>query len=112
MATSRASLSAKERALYSKLRRLLNEPGLVRGNLVEMKRSCGKQSCKCQSEAQAKHRSLYLGVSIDGKHRMIYIPSAWEDRVREWTSRHSQLRDLLEQVSLESIHRIQNRKKE
>jgi len=110
MATSRSSLSAKERAVYSKLRRLLNEPGLVRGNLVEMKRSCGKRSCKCQTDAQAKHRSLYLGVSIDGKHRMIYIPSAWEDRVREWTSRYSELRDLLEQVSLESIQRIQKRK--
>ncbi|MBI3294017.1 MAG: hypothetical protein HYZ71_04735 [Deltaproteobacteria bacterium] len=110
MATSRTSLSAKERALYSKLRLLLNEPGLVRGNLVEMKRSCGKKSCKCQTDPEAKHRSLYLGMSIAGKHRMIYIPSAWEDRLREWTSRYSELRDLLEQISLESIRRIEERK--
>lgn len=109
MPTSRASLSTKERALYSKLRRLLNQPGLVRGNLVEMNRACGKKSCRCQSDPDAKHRSLYLGVSIDGKHKMIYIPSAWEDRVREWTSRYSELRELLERISLESIDRIQKR---
>ena len=110
MANSRVSLSANERALYSKLRRLLNEPGLVRGNLVEMKRCCGKKGCRCQADPEAKHRSLYLGVSIQGKHRMIYIPSAWEDRLREWTSRYSELRGLLEQVSLESIRRIEKRK--
>jgi hypothetical protein len=110
MPLSPASLSAKERELYSKLRRLLTQPGLVRGNLVEMNRSCGKKTCKCRTDPEARHRSLYIGVSIDGKHRMIYIPSHWEDRVREWTSRYSELRNLLEEISLQSIDRIQKRK--
>jgi hypothetical protein len=108
--TGRAALSAKERELYSRLRRLLNDPGLIRGNLVEMKRSCGKQGCKCQSDPEAKHRSLYLGVSVEGKHRMIYIPAEWEERVRKWSSRYSELRDVLEQISLKSIERLKSRK--
>ena len=59
---SRATLSAQERSLYSQLRRLLNEPGLLRGNLVEMKRKCGKQSCRCDCDRDYRHGSLYLGV--------------------------------------------------
>ena len=107
---SRLSLSAPERALYSKLRQLLNEPGLIRGNLVEMRRSCGKKGCACQNDTECRHRSLYLGVSLNGKRRMIYIPPEWEERVKEWTARYSQLRDVLEQISLKSLERLQKRK--
>jgi hypothetical protein len=108
--TSRSSLSVAERTLYSKLRQLLNEPGLLRGNLVEMRRSCGKKSCACQTDPNCRHQSLYLGVSLNGKRRMIYIPPEWEERVREWTGRYTQLRDVLEQLSLKSLERLQKRK--
>lgn len=107
---SRLSLSAAERALYSKLRRLLNEPGLLRGNLVEMRRSCGKKNCACQTDPDCRHRSLYLGVSVNGKRRMIYIPPEWEERVGQWTSRYSELREALEQISLKSLGRLEKRK--
>lgn len=106
---SRTSLSPMERKLYSKLRTLLNEPGLIRGSLVEMKRVCGKKSCQCSSDPDRKHRSLYLGLRIDGKQRMIYVPAEWEDRVREWTNRYSEMREVLEQLSLKSLERLKNR---
>ena len=107
---SRVSISGQERALYSRLRQLLNEPGLLRGNLVEMRRACGKKACRCHSDAAERHRSLYLGVSLNGKRRMIYIPVEWEDRVRQWADRYAELRDLLEQISLKSLERLQRRK--
>jgi hypothetical protein len=106
---SRTSLSPMERKLYSKLRTLLNEPGLIRGSLVEMKRVCGKKSCQCASDPERKHRSLYLGLRIDGKQRMIYVPAQWEDRVREWTNRYSEMREVIEQLSLKSLERLKNR---
>jgi len=105
----RSSLSAKERALYSKLRQLLHEPGLLRGNLVEMRRRCGKPTCGCKDDPARRHRSLYLGLSLDGRRRMIYIPADWEDRVRKWVDRHSKAQERLEQISLMCLKRLQRR---
>jgi len=102
-------LSRQERELYSRARQLLNESGLIRGNLVEMRRVCGKKTCHCRSDPEKKHRSLYLSLSVDGKPRMVYIPSDWEKRVREWASRYARLRDLLGQISLRSLEKLQKR---
>ncbi len=107
----RAVLAKDLRAHYSRLRALLKEPGLIRGNLVEMRRVCGKKSCRCRTDAGARHRSLYLGLSLNGKHRMLYIPAEWEERVREWVARYSEVRQLLEQISLGFLERLENRER-
>jgi len=106
----RTALGKNERELYSKIRRLLNEPGLLRGTLVEVKRRCGKRNCRCHTEVDSRHRALALGISLNGKYQMIHIPAEWEERVRRWTERYSQLRGLLEQISLKSLERLQQRK--
>jgi hypothetical protein len=107
----RTALPREQRALYSRLRRLLKEPGLIRGNLVEMHRHCGKKTCRCQLEPEARHSSLYLGLSLNGKHRMIYIPREWETRVRQWVGCYSEVRQLLEEISLGFLNRIEKRKR-
>lgn len=106
----RSQLPDSERLLYSKLRKLLSQPGLLRGNLVQMRRTCGKKTCRCHTDPDSKHVSLYLGVSIDGKHKMIYVPAAWEDRVKQWVERYSQARSLLQEISAANLKRLQNRK--
>lgn len=105
----RSAVSASERALYSKLRRLLREPGLLRGNLVEVHRQCGKARCRCRGDPAGRHRALYLGLSLDGKARMIYIPASWEARVRGWVERYSEVREVLEQLSLKCLERLEHR---
>jgi hypothetical protein len=107
---TRSQLPESERDLYSKLRKLLREPGLLRGNLVQMRRTCGKKSCHCHTDPDTKHVSLYLGVSIEGKHKMIYVPAHWEQRVRTWVERYSQARELLQEISAANLKRLQNRK--
>jgi len=107
----RTALPSADRELYSRLRMLLKEPGLIRGNLVEMRRQCGKQACRCKTDPKARHPSLYLGLSLKGKHRMVYIPAEWEARVREWTARYSEVRGLLEEISLGFLKRIERRKR-
>jgi len=106
---SRAGFTVKERALYSKLRQLLNEPGLVRGSLVEMRRQCGKAACACAMDLARRHRSLYLGLSVRGKRRMLYIPPAWEPRVRRWTEHYAEVRDVLEEISQQYVQQLERR---
>ena len=106
---SRLGFTATERALYSQLRRLLSQPGLLRGNLVEMRRHCGKAGCGCQTDVARRHHSLYLALSLEGKRRMLYIPPAWEPRVREWTARYADVRAVLEALSRESVQRLERR---
>lgn len=105
----RTSLSSTNRRATSRLRQLLNEPGVLRGNLVESRRKCGKRSCRCALDEDAKHRALILCVSLDGKRTSIYIPPDWEARVREWVDRYGEIRDLVEQLSRSSLQRLRDR---
>jgi hypothetical protein len=40
---------------------------------------------------------------------MLYIPSAWEARVREWTARYADVRAVVEALSQESVQRLARR---
>ena len=106
---SRTGFTSKERTLYSKLRQLLTTPGLIRGSLVEMRRACGKATCGCAADASRRHRSLYLGLSVRGRRQMLYIPAAWEPRVRQWTARYGEVRAVLEAICQESVQRVKGR---
>jgi hypothetical protein len=109
--TPRPALSPDERRLYSKLRQLLIEPGLLRGSLVEIRRSCGKASCHCQRGGESRHPALYLGLSLEGKQKMVYVPADWQPTVREWVARYGELRSVLEQLAACFLKRLQEREK-
>jgi len=53
---------------------------LVKGNVYELARKCGKPSCAC-AEGQL-HRSTVLSWSHQGKTRLLTIPEAKLDRIR------------------------------
>lgn len=106
---SRSSLPAPERRLYSALKALLDQPGLLRGNLVVMRRKCGKAGCRCAQDPGQRHASLYLSMSHEGKRRMVYVPAAWEDRIREWVGRYAQVRDALGKLSQACLKRLEKR---
>jgi hypothetical protein len=40
---------------------------------------------------------------------MVYIPPAWEERVRQWTQRYAGVREMLERISREGLERLQRR---
>lgn len=86
-----------ERRRRSQLRQLLNRPGVLRGNLVRMARTCGNPGCRCARGE--RHVSWYLSQSQRGKPRMLYVPDSWLERVREWTARYAQIRQLLYELS-------------
>lgn len=93
----RSNLSAKERRIISRIHWLISKPGLLRANLVEMKRRCGNKNCRC---AKGKlHKSWYLYQSKGGKPHMLYIPAELEEDAVEWVNKYKEIKDLLEELS-------------
>ena len=40
---------------------------------------------------------------------MLYIPPAWEARVREWTQRYGEVRAVLEQIARQRLTQVERR---
>jgi len=96
-----------ERQRRSRLTKLVSEGIVLRGNIVESRRKCGKAKCRCQ-QGQL-HVSKLLCVSIEGKVKSVHIPKAWERRVQEWVGSYKEIRMLLDELSNEQLKRLQKR---
>jgi len=105
----RSQRSAQERQARSHaVRRVADEP-LLRGSLVQMHRTCGKEGCRClQGE---KHPALYLALRDQGKRRMIYIPPALEETVRAWVQNARDVDELLDLISTHCYQELLQKKK-
>ena len=108
---SPSSFSARERQLRSRLHFLLtNAEDFIHGSLIEMARKCGSPQCRCASDEEAKHRSLYLGQTREGKRSMIYLPKNLEPQVRRATEHFQQALSLLEELNDEARLRLDKSK--
>lgn len=104
---SPASLPAPEREARSRLRQLLSESGgFLHGSLIAMARRCGKPSCRCASDDQARHRSLCLGQTLGGKTTMVHIPADLEPLARGWVDNFLRADRLLEELSEQGRGRL------
>ncbi len=100
-------MSLAERQTRSALARLVTQRGLLRGNLLERRRTCGKPNCRCARGEL--HASLYLVFSQGGKLRQLFIPKDWEARVRQWVADYHQGRELLEELSRVYFEKVRQR---
>lgn len=95
----RGGLSVRERTSRSRLCQLIgNREGFLHASLIKMTRSCGKATCKCQTQG-AKHESYYVGQTCRRKTRMQAVPRQGEARVRRWIADYQRARALLERLS-------------
>jgi hypothetical protein len=94
---SRSQRSPKERDLRSRAVRRLADSPLLRGSLVQMHRTCGKQGCRCQKGD--KHPALYLALRDQGKRQMVYIPPDLEETARAWVGAARDVDELLDLIS-------------
>jgi len=109
----RAFIDKKERVGRSELAKLVHDRSWIKATLVTMKRKCGKKTCRCVDGE--KHQSLYLAMRIQGKRKMIFIPSEWENTVRRWVDNYKlieQKMDLVSQKSLQKLLDAKQKKKE
>ena len=107
---SRTQFAAAERALRSRLAKLIHEEPVLRGTLSVRRVTCGKAGCRC-IQGQ-KHLALFLSSSREGTTRQIFIPAELETEIRQWVDNYHQVRDLLEAVSELALERLNGRKQE
>lgn len=96
-----------ERLVLSRLHHILHHREVLVGSLVRMKRRCGGAGCRCQRGHL--HASWYLSLRVGGQPRMVYVPAAWEGRVRTWIARGQALRDGVKRLSALTLQRLERR---
>lgn len=102
--TARQRYASQERSARSRLAQLLHDHEVICGSVVSMARRCGKTGCRCvQGE---KHVSLYLSVKIEGKRRMVYIPSQLEESVSGRVDAYREVQRLIREVSAACVGRV------
>lgn len=101
----------KKQKLLQKRQKLVDEISfehtVIKGSLVELKRTCGKPNCRCLRGE--KHQSLYISQSYKGKTRMIYIPKKYEHTVRAAVANHKKILHVLNKLSEITIQFIKDR---
>ena len=105
---SRTQFPPTERAVRSKLAKLIHEEPLMRGTLSLRRLTCGKPSCRCHSGE--KHVALYLSYGSEGTVHQVFIPKELEAQVRVWVRNYASVREALERLSQMYRERLASRK--
>ena len=74
-----------------------NMEEIIRGSIVMVERTCGKQVCLCRRGS--KHRSMYISQSYKGKTRMTFIPKRLEKKALEFVDNYRKLKIVIDRVS-------------
>jgi len=105
---SRSRLPAGERKRRSRLTQIVSGQRFLRGTLAPRLRRCGKPKCRCARGEL--HASLYLVQSQGGKPRQVFVPKAWEERIRQSVQGYQEIQRLLEELSEVEWQRLLDRK--
>lgn len=70
---------------------------VIKGTLVEMKKTCGKPNCKCMKGE--KHKALYVSQYVKGSPRMLFVPKAQEKRIRQCVENYKKLKKSINELS-------------
>jgi hypothetical protein len=79
---------ARERRAVEKV--LLERCVLLKGTLLEVQRTCGKEGCKCARGE--KHTCWQLSASVEGKSRTWNVPRRYVGTVKELTGNYRRFR--------------------
>lgn len=101
LSSLRAALRRALANLERSLRVVFRSNRLVKGNVYEMARKCGKPSCACTRGEL--HRSMVLSWSEQGKTRLLSIPPHRLAELREKSEEYLRFRRARARVS--AIHK-------
>ncbi|HEY2577032.1 MAG TPA: DUF6788 family protein [Streptosporangiaceae bacterium] len=74
------------------------------GSLVEQRRRCGKERCRC---TRGELHGPYVYLSVAG--RMVYVPAPLADAVRSRLEVSARLRAVLEEISAVNLELLARR---
>ena len=81
---------------------------VVRGSLVEAKRTCGKKACRC-AHGQP-HTAFYLSRRVQGKTRLEHVSRAHVNTVRRWRKNYDRLVALVEELTTALLRELRESK--
>jgi hypothetical protein len=96
-----AELRARRTALAV---RLPQAGGFLSGSLVEQRRRCGKEGCRC---AQGELHGPYTYLQVAG--RLVYVPAVLAQTVAQHLQDSGLLRELLEEISAINLELLARR---
>ncbi len=86
----RKRLEMRQREASELLRLLKQRPPLIRGNVYELRRKCGKAVCRCQEGHL--HASWVLSVPEKGRKRMRAVPKGKRMTWQQMADRYRRFR--------------------
>lgn len=86
----RKHLQQNQREIGDLLRVLKQRRPLIRGNVYNLRRKCGKANCRCQDGHL--HKTWVLSVPEKGRKRMRTIPKGKRTQWRSMTERYRRFR--------------------
>lgn len=98
---STAELRAHRDRLVASLPRV---GAFLAGSLVEQRRKCGKEGCRC---AQGELHGPYVYLSVGG--RLVYVPATLAEVVRAHLERSKRLQALLAEISAVNLELLARR---
>jgi len=68
---------------------------LMRGSIVERTRKCGRASCACARDPDARHRETYVSVYLDGRTVAIHLRPEDVEKVRRAIGAYARLWEII-----------------
>ena len=94
MESDREKTQRRRRQLHELMRALSFEP-LMRGTIVERLRKCGKPTCACARDPEARHGGKFLTVHLDGRTEAVHVRPVDEERIRKAIAAYARLWDVI-----------------
>ena len=89
-------------SLKARLARLGSERPMLAASLAQIRKRCGRKSCRCHSHGEL-HTGWHLTYKVEGKTRTVYVPFDLLDDVRSWIDNHKRHKALLAEIHQLSV---------
>lgn len=93
------------RMIQSRVKKLVAQGPVLSASLVEIAKHCGREGCHCQTGE--KHIGHYITRAVAGKTKTVYVPHDLIPEVQAWIKEHKRLKQLVQEISLLSLARVQ-----